>query len=489
MKQFLYIFLISFVFFTTNAQQAFIPEPTLKVVSDFENILSDAEEEEIAKFVKQEYKDNSNQLFVLTIPTAYLNHLSIEDYSQQLFEKWKPGQKELNNGVILIVCGSKIDSIGRKLRIHTGYGVDAVLPDLLCKKIEMELMVPELKKGHYFKAINDGAKSITSILSSINIGTKPTHKVNYGLEKQLIYDYAMIFNADEKKQLEKKLSGIFNNRKYSIYTEINYDYSLSYTTIFNKSSYDTNLVTIYYNPGYYLDLKDSLYKYDVNHASNYIIIYSNDLDVKSTDYDKMHEFHLSFQKQIQQVGLASALEGVFTKIEQVYLNKFYKYLFWYLLLLLVPVFLFGLKKFIEPKTKALKSNSAFKFCVRIILIVTYLESFLSLLSIELLWYFLLNDYLQLNDWLVISGMIAMAVSNVFSLIYITKIDALLFKGILKKLFNSSGSSGNSYSSSSYSSSSSSYSSSSSSSSYSSSSNSNYYGGGGSSGGGGASSDW
>ena len=253
------ILYLGFIFNSLSAisQSAFIPEPTLNVISDFEKLLTEEEIGILAHDIKGEYNSNSNQLMIVTIPTNYLGNLQIEEYAQQLFEKWQPGQKDLNNGVMIIIVGSKIDSIGRKLRIHTGYGIEGALPDLLCSRIEKEMMVPELKKGNYFKAIKNGSASILNFISKENVGKVPQYKIAVQKSGDLVYDYARIFTHDEKMKLEEEIHGMFNSRKYVILTEQQTAYNTNYVTITKQYSYsyDTTLIRIAFNPGYFIDEK------------------------------------------------------------------------------------------------------------------------------------------------------------------------------------------------------------------------------------------
>ncbi|GFP78492.1 TPM domain-containing protein [Clostridium fungisolvens] len=62
------------------------------------------------------------EVAVVTIDS--LNGSSIEDYANNLFRKWGIGNKEKNNGVLILI--SKND---RKFRIEVGYGLEGILPD------------------------------------------------------------------------------------------------------------------------------------------------------------------------------------------------------------------------------------------------------------------------------------------------------------------------------------------------------------------------
>lgn len=63
------------------------------------------------------------QIAVITI-----NHTDdIEDYAQNMFDKYKFGRSKLDNGVLIVLAIRD-----HKVRIQTGYGVESALPDLWC---------------------------------------------------------------------------------------------------------------------------------------------------------------------------------------------------------------------------------------------------------------------------------------------------------------------------------------------------------------------
>ena len=84
----------------------------------------------------------------------------IEDYSIRLAEKWKIGQKGLDNGAILVVAMKE-----RQLRIEVGYGLEPMLTDLKTGYIIRELIVPKFKKGDYYGGIYDGLNAVTGIVN------------------------------------------------------------------------------------------------------------------------------------------------------------------------------------------------------------------------------------------------------------------------------------------------------------------------------------
>lgn len=471
------------------SQKAFIPEPTLNVVSDFENLLSEEEKGILARDIKAEYNSNSNQLMIVTIPTSYIGNLTIENYAQQLFDKWQPGQKDLNNGVLLIVCGSKIDSVGRKLRIHTGYGIEGALPDLLCSKIEKELMVMELKRGNYFKALKNGTASILNFTSKENIGKMPKYKIEVLKPDALVYDPAQIFSDNEKEQLEEALKGSFNKKRYSIITGFGYNNVSDNVYISNRSSYDTVLLNITFNPGYFIDSKDSTLKFDTQ-KKNYYLSYYGSTGEFNLHTDEFYKFQDSIAKTINETGIFKTVNFFISNARVEYAGRLRWSAYFFGTLLAVSLFVFVIFKITKKSSNNIKNkkHKFIKISLGILLIIINVYSALSLVIIEMLYYIIFGNYLDLNIFQVILLMVLLAISHVFNIIFVYKIDANYFDSKLFSWIGKGGNGGSTYSSSSLTSSS--YNSSShSSSSSSGSSNGGYYGGGGKSGGGGASSDW
>jgi uncharacterized protein len=98
-----------------------------------------------------------HQLVVHTTPS--LEGLAIEDYSLQVAEQWKIGQKGLDNGVILTVA-----PIERQVRIEVGYGLEGVLPDAIASRIIREQITPEFRSGNMEGGILAGVTAISAVI-------------------------------------------------------------------------------------------------------------------------------------------------------------------------------------------------------------------------------------------------------------------------------------------------------------------------------------
>lgn len=121
-------------------------------ITDLTNTLSQTETSLIEKKLADYEEATTNQIAVLLIPT--LEGDSLEDYSIRLGEKWKIGQKDKDNGVIILIVKND-----RKIRIEVGYGLEPVLPDGLIGSIR-DGMTPYFKQGDFFGGIDYGIDAI-----------------------------------------------------------------------------------------------------------------------------------------------------------------------------------------------------------------------------------------------------------------------------------------------------------------------------------------
>lgn len=82
-------------------------------------------------------------------------------FSQELFEGWGVGDKELDNGLGILLVGDM-----REIRFHTGYGLEGVLPDALCYRIQQEFMVPYFRAGDYSQGMVEGMLAVDNVLQN-----------------------------------------------------------------------------------------------------------------------------------------------------------------------------------------------------------------------------------------------------------------------------------------------------------------------------------
>jgi uncharacterized protein len=100
----------------------------------------------------------TNQIVVVTLKS--LQGTSVEDYGYQLGRLWQIGQKDKNNGALLIVAPTE-----RKVRIEVGYGLEGTLTDAISKFIIETSILPRFKVGDFSGGIKRGTEDIIQVLS------------------------------------------------------------------------------------------------------------------------------------------------------------------------------------------------------------------------------------------------------------------------------------------------------------------------------------
>ncbi len=160
MKKIFSISLLLFVTAVAFSQNKSDPEGFLKgrpakeqLVTDSSGILTEDQIQALEYKLDAFNDSTSTQIAVVIIPT--LGENEIADYGVKLFRAWGVGTKEHNNGVLLLIAKDE-----RKLNITTGYGVEGALPDITCKEIIDEVIVPKFKDNDFYRGIDDGTDAI-----------------------------------------------------------------------------------------------------------------------------------------------------------------------------------------------------------------------------------------------------------------------------------------------------------------------------------------
>lgn len=137
-----------------NGNVTTIPDkPTeKKLLWDLAGVIDPATAQEIEDSLETFSRTTSNQILVMTVTS--IGGADISEYATQLGRDWGVGHEGDNNGVVILIK-VKTESEGGNVFIATGYGVEAVLPDVLCKRIIEKEMVPHFKEDDYAGGIKD----------------------------------------------------------------------------------------------------------------------------------------------------------------------------------------------------------------------------------------------------------------------------------------------------------------------------------------------
>jgi uncharacterized protein len=139
------------------AQSLTFPELTGRVV-DEAGILDADTRARLDKLSADLEAKTTDQLVVVTLKS--LRGTSIEDYGYQLGRKWQIGQKDKNNGVILIVAPND-----KRVRIEVGYGLEPTLTDAISSVIIQNSILPRFRAGDFAGGVRRGAEDIVQVIS------------------------------------------------------------------------------------------------------------------------------------------------------------------------------------------------------------------------------------------------------------------------------------------------------------------------------------
>jgi uncharacterized protein len=151
------LFSIFLLLIAVSARAQDFPSRSNTIVTDYTNTLSADEQQALERKLVAFNDSTSTQVAIVLMGSV--GNYDIADYSVQLFNQWKIGQVSKNNGVLILAA---IED--RKVFITTGYGIEGVLPDALCKRIVNNDIVPHFKQGDYYGGLEAGTNSIMSIV-------------------------------------------------------------------------------------------------------------------------------------------------------------------------------------------------------------------------------------------------------------------------------------------------------------------------------------
>ena len=132
------------------------PELTGQIV-DNANLLSPDDRAAILAELQALEGKSTDQVAVVTVKS--LEGYAIEDYGIGLARKWQIGQKDKDNGIVLIVAPNE-----RKVRIEVGRRLEPVMTDTMSKIIITNAMLPKFRRGDYPGGIRDGVRDIKDVL-------------------------------------------------------------------------------------------------------------------------------------------------------------------------------------------------------------------------------------------------------------------------------------------------------------------------------------
>ena len=176
-------FLLLYLPFLAEAQTTYtpatVPDPKqtgMGYVSDPDDIISALDEDVLNDLIATTEDSTSAQMAVVIVQS--IGEANPKDFATELFNLWGIGQAGKDNGLLVFTVMDQ-----RRTEFETGYGLEGVLPDIICYRVGMQELVPYFREGNYgrgliaagteFKRILEDPAAVEEI-SDFRPGAEPT---------------------------------------------------------------------------------------------------------------------------------------------------------------------------------------------------------------------------------------------------------------------------------------------------------------------------
>ena len=150
------MFLLSGILAMTlvNAEPKFPVATGLKYVNDYAKVIDNDSAQYILSVGKELEDKTGAQATVVVVDS--LQGEPIESYANGLFRSWGIGQKDKNNGLLILLSMQE-----KKWRVEVGTGLEGAITDIYSASVMNELAVPKFKQNQY----GQGLRAAYSIFS------------------------------------------------------------------------------------------------------------------------------------------------------------------------------------------------------------------------------------------------------------------------------------------------------------------------------------
>lgn len=128
------------------------PNPP-RLVNDFVMKLNPNELQSLEQKLRNYADSTSTQITVVIVKNT--GDSDPYDYAIKLAKDWGVGQKDKNNGLVLLWATET-----RKLRIVTGRGMEATITDAVSKRIINTVLKPYFQAGQYYQGLDEATSEI-----------------------------------------------------------------------------------------------------------------------------------------------------------------------------------------------------------------------------------------------------------------------------------------------------------------------------------------
>ena len=187
-KYFFTLALFGVILLGCSSPAASLPEFTAPVVDSIGRVSAEVETQINSELISFQ-QSGGPQIAVAVIDTT--GNATPENYSIDLARSWGIGDKEKDNGVLLLIALTD-----RTLRIEVGSGVEGELTDVTAGRIVDSVMLPRLRANDVDGAVRDGARAVMQVWRGENVVLEPTvpsNTITEATPQQSIFGIILFF--------------------------------------------------------------------------------------------------------------------------------------------------------------------------------------------------------------------------------------------------------------------------------------------------------
>lgn len=129
-----------------------------RFVSNPDGVLSTETVNKLDQMLFALQEANTSEVAVVALQS--IGDTDIDLFATELFSRWGIGKQNDNGLLVLLVLDQ------RKITFRTGYGLEGVLPDAICKRIQSQYIIPLFREGNYDQGLLNGISAISQILTT-----------------------------------------------------------------------------------------------------------------------------------------------------------------------------------------------------------------------------------------------------------------------------------------------------------------------------------
>lgn len=129
-----------------------------RFVTDPDNFLGETATRHIDAMLTQVRDSNTVETAVVVLPSIGNNDIDL--FATDLFTHWGIGRSNDNGLLILAVMDQ------RRVVFRTGYGIEGVLPDAICKRIIESYIIPAFRQGDYGGGLEAAVTQVARIITT-----------------------------------------------------------------------------------------------------------------------------------------------------------------------------------------------------------------------------------------------------------------------------------------------------------------------------------